>query len=258
MYAPSKEGNPMEYDYYPEEEQKKKGITVTKILKYVILAIVICVYVLILFRIVIKEDPKMAKEFVWTDEAVAAYNELGSDFKVMNQKIRSFNITIPGAEGESDVTEKIIYNEITKDGYFQANNFMYIEATKQLIITFRYNNASLKYLTEELELTLNNGEPYFLALSTSDGYITDYSYQSSSRFTYEYRRVVFEGVDLTDEKTVDLNIYCMGETVDLNNPINFITVYDSRIPVEYYNIKKALPAKADSDLTEAPFAKINE
>lgn len=247
----------MEYDYYPSDEAPKKGLTVGKIFKYIIIALVICVYVLILFRIFIKEDPKSAKEFIWTEEAVASYNELGSDFKVMNQEIRSFTYTIPGAEGESDVTEKIIYNAITEDGFFQANNFMYIESTKQLIITFRYNNASVKAMMQEMGLDSKpEGEPYFLALSTPDGYITDYSYEASSRFTYEYRRVVFEGVDLSEGGVVDLNVYYMDETVYLDAPVAFITVYDSRIPVEYYSIKKALPAKADDDLVDAPFAKL--
>ncbi len=239
----------MEYDYYPEEEKKGGRFSAKRILTCVVVALIIVVYVLIIFRIIIKEDPKFAKSFVWTEAAVEAYESEGDSFKVMNQQIRSGTFTSTDENGKT-VSERVTYNTISRDGYFQVNNFMYIEATKELIITFRYNDASIKALKEQYKDV--EAEPYFLALSTSDGYVTDYSYLSSSRFTYEYRRVVFSGVDLSNESYIDINIYRMQENIDLSDPLTTLPVYDSRIPVEYYDISDALPAKAN-DLEKAPY-----
>lgn len=233
----------MEYDYYYDDGSgKKKKLTVGKILLYIIYAVILAVFSLIIFRIIIKEDPKFAKEFVWTEDAVKAYEDTDTSFKIWNQQIKSFSYE---DENSKSGYTRVTYNTITHDGYFQVNNFMYIEATKELILTFRYNDASLKWLEQEYGISDADGEPYFLALYTSKGYITDYSYISSSRFTYEYRRVVFSGVDLTDEKTVDIYIYAMQGEVDLTDPIDTLPVYDSRIPREEYKLKKKdLPAKA--------------
>ncbi len=241
----------MEYDYYHEEEMPKKNgrLSVKKLLKYFIIALIIVVYILMIFRIIIKEDPKSAKAFLWTDAAIAAYESQPDSFKVMNQQIVSFQYL---DENSASGYSKQTYNTITDDGYFQVNNFMYIEATGELILTFRYNNASISWLKEKYGLNEINGEPYFLALSDSKGYITDYSYVSSSRFTYQYRRVVFSGVDLSQESTMDINIYRMQEDINLADPIATLPVYDSRIPVSYLDIKDALPVKA-AELEKSPY-----
>ena len=238
----------MEYDYYPEEEPKKKS-PVLAVLKYAVIALVIVVYALMIFRIAIKEDPKSAKEFIWTESSVAAYNESSGEFRVQNQQIRSFSYIDP-VTGEAT---KLVYNTITDDGYFQISSFMYVEATKELILTFRYNNASLEFLKQEYGLSqLPEGELYYLALNTSKGRVTEYTYTSSARFTYEYRRVIFENVDLSQEKTLDLDIYFMGD-IDLDRPLASLTVYDYRIPVEYYDLKDALPAKINEGLKKSPY-----
>ncbi len=238
----------MEYDYYPEEEEHKKSLIGT-IFKYAVLALVIFTYVLIMFRIFIKEDPKAVKEFVWTEQSLSAYNENSSTFKVQNQQIRSFTYE-DEASGE---TVKVIYNTITEDGYFQVSNFMYVEATKELIVTFRYNNASLKWLENKYSLPGElQTEPYLLSLSVKDEMYTDYSYLEYDRFTYDYRQLVFKNIQLPESGTVNLNVYYMGE-FDLNTPIASLTVYDSRIPVEYYSIKKALPAELTKGFKNSPY-----
>ena len=242
----------MEYDYYPEEEIKS-GSLVRKILKYVIIAFVIAVYALIFFRIAIKEAPKDMRQMIWTEEALAAYNESKDGFRVQNQQVRSFSY-----QNENGDTVKVVHNVITDDGYFQTSNFMYNEQTKELTVTFRYNNASLEWLKSEYGLSsLPEGEPYFIALYTSEGHLTEYSYLSRSRFTYGYQRAVFKNVDLSKESVIELDIYYMGD-VDLEKPLASLPVYDSRIPAEYYSVKDALPAKLTKGVKKAPYVVTEE
>jgi|GEM_PF-2189235 len=243
----------MEYEYYPEseiaEKKKKKPFSAKKLIKWLIIALIAGVYLLIFIRIFITNiDPQISKSYIWTAESVRAYNSDKDSFKVQNQQIKSF--VVPEPDGSYT---RVVYNVITDDGYYHISNFMYNEATKELIISVRFNNASLENLRDKYDLPSTPGaDAYVFALDKEGEYDYNYSYTYKNVFGYHFCRLVFSGVELSDYDTIDLNVY-YAQNVVLSAPLGYLTIYDSRIPVEYYDIKDALPAKERSDLNKSPY-----
>lgn len=243
----------MEYDYYPDSEfadkKKNRKPSVKKVLLWIVIALIVGIYALIFYRIfVINYIPGSVKEYIWTDAAVQAYNSDKDSFKVQNQQIKSFSSLNP--DGTYD---RVVYNDITSDGYYHISDFMYNEATRELMISVRFNKASLENLKEEYHLTKAPGpDAYVFALETTDGFKYNYSYTMTTSNGYYFSRLLFKDVELEKYDTVDLNVYYV-ERVTLSEPVGYLTIYDSRIPVEYLDIKDALPAKADKDLKESPY-----
>ena len=242
----------MEYGYYPDSEfveKKKKKFNVKKLIKWIIIGVIAAVYLFLMYRIITMHIyPDSATSYVWTEAGVAAYNNDKTGFKVQNQQIKSFSIM-----QEDGSYERVVYNDITKDGYYHISSFMYNEATKELMISLRFNKASLESLKEKykLEQTPDAGA-YVFALETTDGYDYTYSYSVTSSGKYYFCRLLFDGVELEKYDTVDLNVYYI-ENVSLSSPLGYLTIYDSRIPKEYYDIKDALPAAVNKNMKQSPY-----
>ena len=248
----------MEYDYYPDseftEKKRRQRPGAKKILKWIVIALIATVYAFIFIRIFIfNYSPKSEKAYLWTEAGVQAYNNDSGSFKILNQQIKSFSYLNP--DGSYD---RVVYNDITSDGYYKVSNFMYNEATKELMISLRFNQASLDNLRTEFKLSKTpDKNAYVFALETTDGYVCKYSYTLTKSGNYYYTRLVFPDVELSRYDTVDLNVYYIGR-VTLSDPVGYLTIYDSRIPAEYYDVKKALPAKVSPDLRESPYFTVNE
>ena len=271
----------MEYDYYPESEisVKTKKFTVKKLFKWLVIALIAAVYLIIFYRIfVTNTSPKLAKSYIWTDDGVNAYYNDRENFKVRNQQIRSISVTY--GSGKDASTEYIVHNVITDDGYYRISNFMYNEATKELMITVRFNNGSLENIGKLYGLaetpadsscvfvlegykgfadavvgqngSSNRSSAKDLMIYDDSEFFYDYSYTSSKSSGYYFYRLVFSGVELDKYDTLVIAAY-YAENVKLSNPLGALTIYDSRIPVEYYTIKSALPAKARTDLKKSPY-----
>lgn len=265
----------MNNDYYSDGDVKPKS-KIGKILRILGILLIVAVYGILMFRIFTKGDPKGAKQFLWTPDTVAAYNQDSSGFKAYSQQIRSFNYDT-GNRDQNDVPiyEAVVYNDLTSDGSFRISNLVYVESSHELQITVRFNKATLERLQEQYSLSeLPTGEVFHFALTDGERYYNDYSYVATKRQNYEYRRLVFSGVDLSDVSTLDLNIYYIGD-VTPSQPLVFypreayadrdrysercaLTVYDSRLGWEDYDLKDALPAKANEKLTAAGYVLFEE
>ncbi|MBO4355430.1 MAG: hypothetical protein J5850_01065 [Clostridia bacterium] len=261
------DNNVMETDYYPEE--KKPSSIVGIILKWAAIAIIVLVIGLLFFRIFIKNDPAQAKQFVWTKETVEAYNADKDSFKVYSYELTSYNKPI-GVKDENGVQEyeRITYNNITTDGTFSFNNLVYVPSSKELQITVRYNRKAVESLKETLMLTEVDKEPFFFALEDLNGnYYSSYYFTSFSRFTYEYRRLVFKDVDLSNVDMLYLNVY-YNKNVNLSSPLRFypgkkyqvtlsMPIYDSYLEFGEYDMKNALPAEENGNLDTSPYVIAN-
>lgn len=261
----------MENDHWSDGGTKPKS-RAGKIVRYIALSLVVLVYGLLMFRIFIKSDPESAKCFIWTEDSLAAYNSAPDSFEILTQKIATYQKEIGKDDNGLPICETVTYNDITSDGSFTISNFLYVPATGELTITVRYNRSALESLKEECGLeALPSGEPFFFALegTGADGseYSTDYRYYPSSRFTYEYRRLVFRDVTLPEDGTVMLNVYFV-DNVDLSSPLVFnsdskkyavelsLPIYDSYLGLKEYKTKKALPAELCDELCSAPYVNI--
>ncbi len=96
--------------------------------------------------------------------------------------------------------------EISTDGYMAAYALFIIPEARQVQITVRYNDSIFSYndLPEDTVFT------YTLQSSTG-GEVTAVPVDEAERWMYNYKRLVFDGVDFTEETNLTLNIYS-GET----------------------------------------------
>lgn len=263
----------MENDHWSDGETKPKG-RFGKVVRYIALSLVVLVYGLIFFRLFIKSDPDSAKGFIWTESSIAAYESDPDSFIIQTQKICTYQKEVGKDENGIPTYETVTYNDITSDGSFMISNLMYVPSTRELTVTVRYNRGALESLKEECELdALPKGEPFFFALEgvgkDGEGYATEYSYYPSSRFTYEYRRLVFSDVELPTDGLVSLNVYFVDKA-ELSSPLVFnsdsktnrvelsLPIYDSYLGLKEYKTKKALPAKLCDELVAAPYVNIKE
>lgn len=248
----------MEYDYYPEEyapRRKKKKGPVRQILKWLVILLIAFVYCFLFFRIYITSDTKIAKTFVWTDATVAAYEKDTKAFEAFTQD-NSYVYYDP----DTEQTFQYAYDTFsgsdesrTHDGQFHTSQFVYVPSSKEFQITLRYNREAISELLSTYGLEKAPvGELFCFALTDGTNYYTDYTFLTDDRFTYEYRRLSFSGIDLEKAAQMNLEIYFVGD-VRKSAPYESMTVYLADIPMESYELKKALPAKVNDDLQTPPY-----
>ncbi len=245
------DNNNMEYDYYPEEPEKKKGFTVGKIFKYLAIALVVLVYALVFFRIAISKDTKLAKSFIWTEESASAYSENGG-LTVYTQKLEGYTLR----DDTGNVIETVNYEELSEDGLFQVSNFMYVEETGEIIITVRYNDNCEELYCDKYSLDPKAGEIFVFELSGGGETYSDYTFVTDERFVYHYRRLIFSGVELENAGTLSLIGYCVGNP-DREKPVVNMTIYDSHLKREVLDLEKYLPAKVNGNLKTPPYVKFD-
>lgn len=185
--------------------------------------LIFMVFAILLWRIFSSKLPKDASKLVWTDNAYAAYEELGDDLLIYTQDVGK------------------VYD---KDGKFSLYSLHYIPAVNEMQFTIRYNKSTLDKLAEELtdeamkkmadELTAKArqelgdaftdkdivtpdtlGErftaedaitvselpdmPFAFKLRDNFGNIyTDYEYTTFTKNRYVYIRITFSDVDVFD------------------------------------------------------------
>ena len=239
------------YGYYPDDEEEKvKGFTIGKLIKYIGIAIVVAVWVLMFFRIWVAGDTKFAKSFMWTDASIEAYKKDPENFKIMSYDLRSYTMSFEKEDGTYE-SERFVRNDITEDGYFQVNNMMYVEATKELQFTIRYTTASVEYLQTYYNLKEKpKGIPYHFMVYEGDICFDDYTYTTDTRFIYTYCRVVFSGIDIDDFDYLYLGVF-YENMADFKYPYESMMIYDSYLDMDEYSVKKALPAKLEKDIRES-------
>lgn len=236
------------YGYYPDDEEVQvKGFTIGKLFKYVGIAIVIAVWVILLLRIWLAEDTSFAKTYMWTEAAIEAYENDPKGFEIKSYELHSYEYLIENPDGSYE-SERITHNTITDDGYFQVSNMMYTPATKELQFTVRYTSASVEYLQTYYNLSEKpQGIPYHFMVYQGDVYFDDYTYTTDTRFVYTYCRLVFSGIDMEEFDYLSLGVF-YENLADYDYPYSTLMIYDSYLDMKDYSVRKARPAELAQDI----------
>ncbi len=194
--------------------------TVGKVLKVIALSISFFIFAFFLFRIFTMGDPVSMTTVDWNPSAREAYQHNPSSFSVISQK------------------QQVM---LTKDGKFWISGILYLPEAKQLQVTIKYNDSTLKALREETGQDLPD-EPFTFSLLDSAGIrYTDYDFRTERKLNYSYRRLIFYGVDLTDAATAYVDIY-YSEQVDFERPpYSSLMAWNRALPTESLDVSAALP-----------------
>ena len=141
------------------------------------------------------KPPKNMKQLIWDEELVALYAEN----------------TENGVQTE--IKNIISYDSFSDDGMFSVYTIIYIPELQQIQFTVRYNNRALNYLEQDYpEAKDKEGELYRFLLRDDHGTkYTEYSYTSDTKMGYTYRRLIFNGVSLTDVSAIYVDVYYSGD-----------------------------------------------
>ena len=265
------------HDVHEIEDEKVPRLSVLQILRYIGIGVIILVMVLIFYRIhTQKED--YSDYLVWTEEAVAAYQEKGS-LTVWTQEMKSFNLTLERDENNmptrtyhytydpyskspyEDESTNLEAERLTYKGCFMVGDPMYIEETRQFLITFRVNRTAGDRVKDHYHLdTAPKGDIFRFALSDGGKTYTDYSYVTVEKNTYFYYRLVFNNVDYgyldytklteSDIRELTLSVF-YNDKFNPDSPFEVLGCANNVIPGDHFKLKKALPAEIDTGIKKS-------
>lgn len=242
------------YDDYNDEEEENeydavhgKKLTVGKIIKktllYSLRLIAFFVISILLWRIFSGNDPKSMQEFLWTDDSVKSFTQSPDTFEAYYYKHK---------------------DNLSRDGKFAASYVYFVPENGEFQITLRYNNSTLKKLAEDYDLdSVPTDESFVFTLTDKFGNTyTEYEYLSDKKNVYNYRRLIFKGIDMTNlliedapvdaddttkedvakkkEKAVlTLNVYYKNDVL-FSEPYGTMSVYDYSYyhePIDFSDFK---------------------
>lgn len=180
-------------------------------------------------RLISSKPPRSMKKMVFNEITLNGYNTYGEDLKVEHiLASESFN-----------------NDDRAEDSMFSVSMITYAPQIEQLQVTVRYNKRALNYLKAEYpEAEDITGEYYTFALLDNNGVkYTSYSYAETSKTGYEYRRLVFDNVSLTDVSEMKLHVYYAGAE-NKAVPRHTLYVYRYDFAINSYKVGK------DPSLTE--------
>ncbi len=198
--------NTEDMDYYEYEESLKRFSPkriIGFVFKLIAGLIIVGTFALILGRSALMKVPKAYTGLTWTEAAVEAYEA-----------------------GELDVLLHTPYESYDEDGSFHVSDVALSKATGEVQLTVRYNSRStINELMNRYALTDRpGGEVFVYILSDDEGNTyTDYVFAAASRPLYEFRRVIFQGVDLggiylTPEEQEYAKLHAADETAQIPEP----------------------------------------
>ncbi len=209
--------------------------------KFIILAISLFIYAFFILRLCTSGDPKTVTSVQWNDIAEAAYQNDPEGFTVLEQEPSAF---------------------ITADGRFWISNVLYLPSAKQLQVTVKFNNSTLKYLRREIaeaknKAAIENGEiKEGEVLYTENDIVLpdeafDYSllddhgvrYHPSSvssdkKQNYNYRILIFDDIDMEEAFTVYVDMYYVGALDYEKAPYGSLQAWHTELPSETREIEK--------------------
>lgn len=205
------------------------GSAVKAALKFIALFIIAAVYALLFWRMGTARTPKEVKLYRWSEAAFAAYQADPESFELYRH-----------GEGTRIVDGCAITlengNRVMVDGSFTLEDVVYAEDAKEVQFSIRYNNSTVKYLAEAYRLeSLPEGEPFIYMLTDDRGNrYPEYRYAPFAKAMYNYRRIVFENVDLTELTELTLEIYYIGDVNLSTAPYCHIPVYTAEKPISTF------------------------
>ncbi len=213
-----------------------------RVVKWSISLLLCVVCGIILWRVFSSGDPEEVKYLMGNDALYEAYDEHGKDLVLQYQ----MQDTITLAE----------YNR----GYFSITQYVFIPEAKQVQLVFRYNNSTIKHLTQDYGLAQipdKSEELFDLTLVTTTDLTPDDRednantenltmeryYPSAATRTetslYTYYRFVFDNVEITpDMLYVFADIYYEGDLDYEKRPYGTLCLYDDESPWVPYKLSR--------------------
>ena len=182
-----------------------------KIIKSVVLVLVLAVCALFIWRITLLTNKSTLKDISPDEINRAAY---------------------VAADGTPECFTHEIRDQISKEGLFGAYGLVYIKDAHQVQFTVRYNDSIFKYTDykDGTEFT------YYLYNSETKEYVAATRFEAGERYMYNYRRVVFDGVDLDD--TADWVLYISAEG-SAEEAFDSLPIHYAKLPIKEYKLTKA-------------------
>ncbi len=168
----------MEYDY---EEPSEKSSLIGRIFKIAVSAFVIGLFVWVALRSCWQKGTDKTEQYIWTEEAVHAYNS-----------------------GRLTVKEYIDYNESNTEKLFYIDNVRHTEELSQFQFTLRYNT----YAVDTNKKMEGKSESFcFVLIDNKGNRYTDYQFLTDEVRMYRFFRLVFSDIDITDASELRVRIY---------------------------------------------------
>ncbi|MBQ4066365.1 MAG: hypothetical protein IJD22_01850 [Clostridia bacterium] len=155
--------------------------------------------------------------------------------------------------GKYEIVERSDYYSVQNadEGHLKISSAYFIPQAGQLEVTFRFNKNALENLYDAYMMSAaEKGEKFVYVITDNhDNHYTSYCYTETSRSTYNYRRLLFSGIDFKNISTLYLDIYYIND-VTLSEPYRSMIIYDSNITLEHYTSK--IPSSPTSGLIDMP------
>jgi len=186
-------------------------MNIAKFTKNFFILMVGMLVIAILGRIYMMEDNDHLSELFATDNAKAAYSE--------NEKAFTWH---KPADNLSD------------DGYYSANGFIYNADKKELQITARYNDSLYVYFDTE-----DKTEFTFTVYDKTTK--TEYEakkLQFGEKYMYNYEKLVIENIEITDESELYLTLH-FEDKYPVTEDDKGLVIHYAEQPMKTYKLSKA-------------------
>lgn len=218
-------------NYYEEFVPKQRG-KVYKTFRAIALVLVALFAVFLVARMHINNTvPAGARPLLWNSVSLDALESDPQNFAIYKHELGSYV--------DVDTGKDVIRNKMTADAYFSFSDGCYTPAAKQFQLTVRYNVSTVDFVSHRLgAFDASRDEPFLFALVDDAGNrFCDYSYTTYAKSflgkeRYQYRRLLFEGIDVSTTQTLTLEVYPHGSEQeyyagDKEARIDEIVVYDA-------------------------------
>ena len=183
--------------------------TAGRIAKWTVIFILYFLIAIVIFRCCIAADRSTLSDVTPTEALRAAYR----------------------ADSALEMQTHEIVAEIASDGYMACYALVYIPSIHELQISVRYNNSVYTYndLPAGLEFT------YTLTDSESGETRAALVVDRAEKLMYNYRRLIFESVTITDTNDLVLTMWAEDEAISTDT----VHYADQNIVMEPYKLSRA-------------------
>ena len=208
------------------------------VLRWIFRLFVFVIVALVFWRVLFSARvPAAAKTLLVNDATYEAYQTHGEDLSIFTQTLEKLTRL---------ETDEGVY------GLFWVSQARFLPEADQVQLLIRYNNSTLRYIAEDFRLdAVPDRQEHVVGvtlLATTDPTPTDpkngdaqttryYAAASPEVFTtsmYNYRKLIFDGIDLNDPTLVDLTVHFHVTPYQDENdlPYGSLCIYDSEQPNE--------------------------
>lgn len=214
-----------------------KKLTFSKIIKFIFVLLIIAVYTLLFGRMFLARYTGSMAKYAWTNNAIKTYEQT-TDFTLMTQNLSK---------------------TIDDNGYFSISNYVYIPEINEVQFTVRYNNSTVDTLENFYTDVSDIGETFVFTLTDNNGNVYDsYKYLSKSNLIYNFRRLVFEGVDLSNAGTLYLNVYYINDVSKSSKIYTSFQLYNEDANSFESDLKINTNKPKEAKFTQSPVFKYND